>query len=1017
MKKLTYIISAISVLLATSCTNELETRVQDGKLSFSSINASMADLPTSRAHLEGGGKVVWDVNDNIGIYSDTQTTPVMFTCNNVDETKATFTSDSEVSGSNFVAYYPYGGATIDGNTMTYYLSNHEEYKPGSYARLCPMIAKSSSNEFRFKHTCGIIRFSMTGTKKVESLQLNGNNYEIINGEGTIDLSSDSPTLVIPNGGQSTIMTTNNLQLTSTPTDFYFIVPSGEFSNGLTLTINYLNEDSTITTVKKMTTQNVTVQRSVMKTFSVFDADELVPEEDRIFEALMAFYNATGGDNWNNNTNWGSDKPFNEWYGVTYDNENVTGLNLEGNNLKGAMTNELDELTELRNLYLDDNELTALNVGKNTKLSFLSCRNNLIESLDLTNNPNLIDLRCGYNKLTKLELSNHSALEYIECQYNQIPELNITKCPNLSGLICMNNNLTSLDVTQCTALKNMNCEDNNIANLDVTKCTELTGLVCYNNKLKSLNLSQCEKLTYLLCGNNDLSDIDVSNCKDLYYFGCDSNKISILDISKNEKLENIYCQYNQISTIEVSHLTNLKELWCADNNISELDVTKNKALEFFSCRGNNISVIDVTNNTELICLECSATPITSLDLCKNVQLERLYCNRMPNLTSLDVSPCSDLVFLCVEKSPNLSIVYISQEQTIPTIIADPHTQIYTIGGENDIYTSTDFSKDGEVSILQQASVGNGIDIVLMGDAYSDRLIADGTYDNTMNTAMEKFFSVEPYKSHRNMFNVYSVKAVSKNEKYYIGTETAFSGYFGSGTEVGGNDQQAFNYALKAISEERMDEALVIVMMNSTNYAGTCYMYLSDAGDYGNGTSVSYFPVGTDETALEQVLHHEAGGHGFAKLGDEYAYEENGAVPESEITEANTFAAYGWWKNVDFTNDPNNVKWSKFLSDSRYANDGLGIYEGAYTYWTGAYRPSENSIMRYNTGGFNAPSREAIYYRIHKLAYGKDWQYDYEKFVEYDAINRNTTSARSIERSVYYKPLHAPIVKHHSWKDAK
>ena len=86
MKKLTYIISAISVLLATSCTNELETNMQDGKLSFSSINASMADLPTSRAHLEGGGKVVWDVNDNIGIYSDTQTTPVMFTCNNVNET-------------------------------------------------------------------------------------------------------------------------------------------------------------------------------------------------------------------------------------------------------------------------------------------------------------------------------------------------------------------------------------------------------------------------------------------------------------------------------------------------------------------------------------------------------------------------------------------------------------------------------------------------------------------------------------------------------------------------------------------------------------------------------------------------------------------------------------------------------------------------------------------------------------------------------------------------------------------
>ncbi|MBR0305682.1 MAG: hypothetical protein IIX07_02585, partial [Lachnospiraceae bacterium] len=83
----------------------------------------------------------------------------------------------------------------------------------------------------------------------------------------------------------------------------------------------------------------------------------------------------------------------------------------------------------------------------------------------------------------------------------------------------------------------------------------------------------------------------------------------------------------------------------------------------------------------------------------------------------------------------------------------------------------------------------------------------------------------------------------------------------------------------------------------------------------------------------------------------------------------------------------VRWNYFLEDERYANEGLGVYEGGLTYWTGVWRPTENSIMRYNVGGFNAPSREAIYYRINKLAYGKDWEYDYEDFVEYDAINRS------------------------------
>lgn len=341
---------------------------------------------------------------------------------------------------------------------------------------------------------------------------------------------------------------------------------------------------------------------------------------------------------------------------------------------------------------------------------------------------------------------------------------------------------------------------------------------------------------------------------------------------------------------------------------------------------------------------------------------------------------------------------------------------------DHYISSDNSSDGKVTSLQTATQGNGIDIVLMGDGYSDRLIADGTYDKVMNTAMEKLFAVEPYKSHRDHFNVYSVKAVSATEGYEYGN-TTFSGFFGDGTLVGGDDQQVFNYAQKAISAERVNESLIVVMMNSKAYAGTCYMYhaSTQTGDWGNGPSISYFPIGKDDEALAQVLHHEAGGHGFAKLADEYAYEDMGTIPASEVTTIKDQQAnWGWWKNVDFTNDLSQIRWSKFINDSRYANEGLGAYEGGLTYWSGVWRPTENSIMRYNTGGFNAPSREAIYYRIHKLAYGDSWEYDYEKFVEWDAINRSSTASRSfkyVEVPKNFKPLHAPVVKRQSWKDAK
>ncbi len=338
-----------------------------------------------------------------------------------------------------------------------------------------------------------------------------------------------------------------------------------------------------------------------------------------------------------------------------------------------------------------------------------------------------------------------------------------------------------------------------------------------------------------------------------------------------------------------------------------------------------------------------------------------------------------------------------------------------------YQSIDYSQDGVVTTLQTAAKGNGIDIVLMGDAYSDRQIADGTYRTDVEYIYNNLFTEEPYKSFKDYFNVHYVDVVSATEGYEYG-DTALDGYFGDGTLVGGNDNAVFNYALNAISEHNMDEALIIVAMNSDNYAGTCYMYYPDnSAGYGNGVSVSYFPRGGDATTFAQLLHHEACGHGFAKLADEYAYDYMGTIPDSDVNAYKTQQAdWGWWKNVDFTNDLSQIRWSRFLNDSRYQYDGLGAYEGGLTYWSGVWRPTENSIMRYNTGGFNAPSREAIYYRIHKLAYGDSWQYDYEEFVEWDARNRKAEADMS--RAPYRAPANfkhtaPPVVVNKSWRDAK
>lgn len=330
------------------------------------------------------------------------------------------------------------------------------------------------------------------------------------------------------------------------------------------------------------------------------------------------------------------------------------------------------------------------------------------------------------------------------------------------------------------------------------------------------------------------------------------------------------------------------------------------------------------------------------------------------------------------------------------------------GEESLYESTDFSADGTVVTLQTASEGNGIDIVLMGDGYSDRLIADNTYANMMSKVADIFFSKEPFKTFRDRFNVYYVTAVSKHEGNISGNQTVFGCTFGSGSSVSGDVSKMMSYAQKAISSERVNEATIITIMNAHKVAGVCTLMTpkDTSTDYGCGTGVAILAQGDNEADFIELICHEAGGHGFAKLGDEYAYSSNGAVTSSALNIISAQSKYGWLKNLDTTGDESSVKWAHFMSDSRYSN-AVGLYEGGYTYTSGVWRPTENSIM--NNGGteFNAPSREAIYYRIHKLAYGDSWVYDFEEFATYDAINLiNATQTRKTSRSYY--PSTPPVV---------
>ena len=123
-------------------------------------------------------------------------------------------------------------------------------------------------------------------------------------------------------------------------------------------------------------------------------------------AMVALYNATGGANWTNNTNWLTNEALSEWHGLDTDaNGRVTGLRLENNGLIGEIPAELGDLTNLIALRLYSNSLSGeipVELGGLANLEELSLRGNALtgeipaELGDLTN---LIALRLYSNSLS------------------------------------------------------------------------------------------------------------------------------------------------------------------------------------------------------------------------------------------------------------------------------------------------------------------------------------------------------------------------------------------------------------------------------------------------------------------------------------------------------------------------------------------------------------------------------------------------------------------------------------------
>ena len=229
-------------------------------------------------------------------------------------------------------------------------------------------------------------------------------------------------------------------------------------------------------------------------------------------------------------------------------------------------------------------------------------------------------------------------------------------------------------------------------------------------------------------------------------------------------------------------------------------------------------------------------------------------------------------------------------------------------------------------------------------------------------------------------------------------TAFSATLDGGNSTGTscNYDKVFSHAMKVpgVDDAALKNTTVYLLINLNVYAGTCMMEYT-------GRSVSMCPMG--KSSFVPVVCHEGGGHGFGRLLDEYRYYE-AQLPldqkNSLIQWRREDPYFGY--NIDLTGDRNLVHWKEYFNRSGY--EAVGLYEGAYLYYQGAWRSEYISCMHDNRFYFDAPSREAIVRRIMRAS-GSNFNID--SFVKNDKVKKDpTTKANYVEMD--FPPLAPPIM---------
>ena len=364
--------------------------------------------------------------------------------------------------------------------------------------------------------------------------------------------------------------------------------------------------------------------------------------------------------------------------------------------------------------------------------------------------------CSGENITSLDVSKNSQLKVLDCSQNSLTSLDVSKNTNIGTLNCSNNNLSSLSISKNTVLSILKCSDNRIASLDLSKNTGLFELICSNNKLTSLDLSKQNRLQEVHCDNNQLSSLIVSKqATGLVEVRCTQNQIqgASMDalIASLPKLNNpgspgVLAIYDNSKDSE--HNTCTSAQTAAIKKLGWVPYTYNKSANtwkeytpatfFITYAQPSNGVLTVKNGASTIASQSSVEIGTQLTVVatanQGYELEALMINNKKVNPTFDPTLRTYKANFIAEKATTISATFKRKIEKV-TITYKPATNgnLIVKQGANTLASGASVEKGTQLTVVATANQGYELEALMI----NNKKVENPTFDPALRSYKANF----------------------------------------------------------------------------------------------------------------------------------------------------------------------------------------------------------------------------------------------------------------------------------------